>query len=84
MLKRFFHKVTSRIKNNKKISKSSFDRVMSNNFSLINKKVSDTYTERSEIIAIHLDATFEEVRKLFIKHRFSRILVYSESLDEYH
>jgi len=46
------------------------------------KTVREVMTPRPRIVAIHQDATLEELRQLVIHEQFSRIPVYEKSIDE--
>ncbi|MFN2400201.1 MAG: hemolysin family protein [Gemmatimonadaceae bacterium] len=46
------------------------------------KKARDVMRPRTEIMAIHIDASEEEVRQVLRSERFSRYPVYGESLDD--
>jgi putative hemolysin len=52
-------------------------------FSFTDTRVREVMTSRAEVVAIaEHEATLEEVRKIFEKEGFSRILVYGENLDQ--
>lgn len=46
------------------------------------KRVREVMTPRPDIVAIQADRTVEDLRKLFVETRFSRIPVYESSLDD--
>lgn len=46
-----------------------------------NVKVRDCMVPRTEIQAVDEDASIEQIRQLFIKTGFSKILIYSETID---
>lgn len=48
-----------------------------------NKDVQDVLeTHRTEIIGIHIDCTYEEVRDVILEHYYTRYPVYEESMDQ--
>lgn len=61
---------------------SSEKRLIHNIFEFNDKDVSDIMTHRTEIEAIEVEATFEEVIDLIKEHRYTRFPVYREDLDE--
>lgn len=46
------------------------------------KRVRDVMTPRPDVVAIPASATLEELRKLVVKTKFSRLPVYEKSLDD--
>jgi CBS domain containing-hemolysin-like protein len=46
------------------------------------KRVSELMTPRPEVAAISADASLEDLRKLVVEKRFSRVPVYGETLDD--
>ncbi|GEN57540.1 hypothetical protein GCM10012290_20260 [Halolactibacillus alkaliphilus] len=61
---------------------SSEKRLIHNIFEFNDKDVSDIMTHRTEIEAIEVGASYEEVIALIKEHRFTRFPVYKEDLDE--
>jgi len=55
--------------------------VINNIFDFDNKTVTDIMTHRTEIGALPVDATFEEVVSFINKEKYSRIPVYEDNLD---
>lgn len=49
-------------------------------FSMI--KLRECIVPRTDVVAVQMDSNFEELRKLFVKTGFSRILVYEDSIDD--
>ncbi|WP_075618455.1 hemolysin family protein [Paenisporosarcina indica] len=48
-----------------------------------NKDVQDVLeTHRTEIIGVHIDCTYEEVRDIILEHYYTRYPVYEESMDQ--
>ncbi len=46
------------------------------------KRVRDMMTPRPEVVAIPADATLEQLRRVIVETKFSRLPVYEENLDE--
>lgn len=46
------------------------------------KRVRDVMTPRPDVVAIEASATLEDLRKLFVETKFSRIPVYEKNLDD--
>jgi putative hemolysin len=46
------------------------------------KRVLELMTPRPEIVAISADATIEQMRRLLVETKFSRVIVYRETLDD--
>jgi CBS domain containing-hemolysin-like protein len=46
------------------------------------KRVRDVMTPRPDVVAIEASATLEDLRKLFVETKFSRIPVYENNLDD--
>src|SRR6202043_315232 len=46
------------------------------------KRVLELMTPRPEIVAISADSTIEQMRRLLIETKFSRVVVYQETLDD--
>ena len=46
------------------------------------KRVRDVMTPRPDVVAIRASATLEELRKLVVETKFSRLPVYEKSLDD--
>jgi len=46
------------------------------------KRVRDVMTPRPELVAIPADATIEQLRRIMIETKYSRVPVYEENLDE--
>ncbi|GAE88276.1 hemolysin family protein [Acetivibrio straminisolvens] len=58
------------------------EREMINNiFDFDNKTVMDIMTHRTDIIALPVDASLDDVMSLFIEEKYTRIPVYDESID---
>lgn len=57
-------------------------RMINNIFEFNNKTVSDIMTHRTDIIALPLGATLDEVLNVINKEKYSRIPVYDESIDD--
>lgn len=62
------------------ISRREFD-LTRNTLRLGSLTASDLMAPRNEIVAISIDATTEEVRSIFARHRFTRYPVYRNTLD---
>lgn len=59
------------------------ERQMINNvFDFGDAKAKDVMTPRTDMIAIPMDVTFQEVSQIFNEERFSRLPVYKDSLDD--
>ena len=56
--------------------------LLRNAIEFTDRKAEDILTHRIEIEAIPSDATKDEVAEIFSKSRFSRLLVYNESIDD--
>ncbi len=56
--------------------------LLRNAIEFTDRKAEDILTHRVEIEAIPSDATNEEIAEVFAKTRFSRILVYNETIDD--
>ncbi len=56
--------------------------MIENIFEFNDKEVSEVMTHRKKLVALPLDATFEETMEVARKERFSRILIYEENIDD--
>lgn len=84
-MKIFFKELYCRSKKNKKPDLSndlvSEGEIINNIGSFSEKTIEDIMIPRSDIVAIEIGATFEELCELIIKHTHTRTLVYKEHLD---
>lgn len=55
--------------------------MINNIFELGNISVGEIATHRTDIVAISLDATLEEITNVITEEKYSRIVVYDESID---
>lgn len=55
--------------------------MIENIFELNDKEVSEIMTHRTNVTAISLDETFENIMEVFMEEKFSRLPVYEENLD---
>lgn len=79
---KFFAKNTKLIMNADDFSEPTTEgEIISNIDNFSEKTLEDIMIPRSDIISIALDADFEEIRNLVIKHAHTRTLVYKERLD---
>lgn len=56
--------------------------MINNIFEFDNINVSDIMTHRTDIAAIPLDATFEEVKQIVFEEQYTRFPVYNETIDD--
>jgi len=56
--------------------------MINNIFEFDNINVSDIMTHRTDISAIPLDATFEEVKQIVFEEQYTRFPVYNETIDD--
>lgn len=56
--------------------------VIGNIFDLHKRAIGDIATHRTNIVALEKDATYEEIVELILKEKYSRIVVYSENIDD--
>jgi len=57
-------------------------RMINNVFNFGDAQASDVMTPRIKIIALDLESTYEDVMKVFREEKFSRLPVYTESIDK--
>ncbi|MFI3174673.1 MAG: hemolysin family protein [Bacillota bacterium] len=55
--------------------------VIGNIFDLHKRAIGDIATHRTNIVALEKDATYDEIVELILKEKYSRIVVYSENID---
>ena len=55
--------------------------MINNIFDLSNISVGEIATHRTDIVAIPLDATLEDITNVITEEKYSRIVVYDESID---
>ncbi len=55
--------------------------IIGNIFDLHKRAIGDIATHRTNIVALEKDATYEEIVELILKEKYSRIVVYSENID---
>ena len=58
--------------------------MINNIFDLSNISVGEIATHRTDIVAIPLDATLEDITNVITEEKYSRIVVYDESLSLIH
>lgn len=56
--------------------------MINNIFDLSNISVGEIATHRTDIVAIPLDATLEEITNVITEEKYSRIVVYDDSIDD--
>nr|WP_294681657.1 hemolysin family protein [uncultured Anaerotignum sp.] len=60
---------------------ASVKEMLNNIFELSNSSAGDIATHRTDIVAVPVDATLEEIKNVTAEEKFSRIVVYDESID---
>lgn len=65
--------------NNDNVSQEA--KLMRNALDFSNIKVRDCAVPRTEIVAVSIDSTMSELKDIFVESRYSKILVYEETID---
>ncbi len=55
--------------------------MINNIFELSNTSVEEIATHRTDIVAVPLEASLEEIKEVLIEEKYSRIVVYQENID---
>lgn len=56
--------------------------MINNIFELSNTSVDEIATHRTDIVAVPLEATLEEIKEVLMEEKYSRIVVYEENIDD--
>lgn len=80
-LKQVLYRSKQNLNSNSKNELATEGEIISNIDSFSEKTIEDIMIPRSDIIAIEIGASFEELCELIIKHTHTRTLVYKEHLD---
>lgn len=81
LLYRFFRYKTCEIVNNPQGEGAQENAIIRNLESFAEKVASDVLIPRSDIIAVNVDISLDELSKIVIKHGHTRTLVYKDNLD---
>ena len=85
--KQFFNKtdldeyLTHINSNNKKTSNSVEVEMLQNTLQLSNKKVRECMIPRTEIVALNINSSINELKEKFIETKLSKILIYKNNID---
>tara|TARA_B100000900_G_scaffold171460_1_gene145710 strand:+ start:1162 stop:2403 length:1242 start_codon:yes stop_codon:yes gene_type:complete len=67
--------------NNDKTSTNTEVEMLQNTLQLSSKKLRECMIPRTEIIALNINATIEEIKEKFIETKLSKILIYKNNID---
>ena len=67
--------------NNKKTSNSVEVEMLQNTLQLSNKKVRECMIPRTEIVALNINSSINELKEKFIETKLSKILIYKNNID---
>jgi CBS domain containing-hemolysin-like protein len=78
-LEHYVEDLASRIKSEQELSKDMH--ILRNALEFSNIKARDCMIPRTEIIAVEIDDTIDEMRNLFVSKGLSKIIIYRDSID---
>ncbi len=64
------------------VLKDEEQEIINNVFDFGGYDAKDVMTPRTDVVAVPVDATYEQVKEVFLKERFSRLPVYRETTDD--